>query len=131
MGDAGRAFGGRGIRAIENRRWSALWFLGVVLAEYRRAVAAAKRYEDWQRAGAPALARHGILPTDIPRRIFDEFYASTTEPRCGPGQDRELMGMLDQPHLQNHGRTRISGGPVARSCAVRALPGRGSCRATR
>ena len=123
MGDAERAFGGRGIRTIENGRWSALWFLGVVLAEYRRAVAGAKRYEDWQRAGVP--------PTDIPRRIFEELYASTTEPRCGPGRDRELMGMLDQPHLQNHGRTRISGGPVARSCAVRALPGRGSCRATR
>jgi hypothetical protein len=29
-----------------------------------------------RRAGA-ALAREGIVPADLPRRIFEEFYSST------------------------------------------------------
>jgi hypothetical protein len=37
-------------------------------------------------AGAAAPAREGIVPADIPRRIFDEFYSST----IGNGEDTPL-----------------------------------------
>jgi hypothetical protein len=49
--------------------------LSTVIAEYRRAVAAERRYDDLKRMGATALAREGIAPADISRRIFNEFYS--------------------------------------------------------
>jgi hypothetical protein len=55
-------------------RWLGPGFIGVVLSEFKRAVAAEQHYEHLKRASAAALARDGILPTDIPRRIFEEFY---------------------------------------------------------
>jgi hypothetical protein len=42
-----------------------------MLAEFRRAAAAAQRYEDLRYRSA-----HGkIAPADIPRRVFEEFYS--------------------------------------------------------
>jgi hypothetical protein len=47
------------------------YLLGM-FAEFSRAVAAAQRYEDLRYR----RASHGeIAPVDIPRRIFEEFYA--------------------------------------------------------
>ena len=83
MGGAGRALGGCGIRAIENGCWAGLGFFRAVLDEFRRAVAAEQRYEHLKRAGAAALARDGVVRADVSRRIFDEFYSSSAEPRRG------------------------------------------------
>ena len=47
-------------------------YLLEMFAEFSRAVAAAKRYEDLRYRSAS----HGkIAPDDIPRRVFAEFYA--------------------------------------------------------
>jgi hypothetical protein len=46
--------------------------LGVVLAEFRRGSAAAHRYERLRYGSARDA---GITATDIPRRIFEEFYS--------------------------------------------------------
>jgi hypothetical protein len=44
----------------------------VVLAEFRRAIAAARRYEDLRYGSG----RHeGVAPADVPRRTFEEFYS--------------------------------------------------------
>jgi hypothetical protein len=44
-----------------------------MFAEFSRAVAAAQRYEDLRYRGGS----HGrIAPADIPRQIFEEFYAA-------------------------------------------------------
>jgi hypothetical protein len=50
--------------------------IAIVLSEYRRAVATQRRYEDLRRS-APTLARMGL--TDIPRHLYHEFYANTSE----------------------------------------------------
>jgi hypothetical protein len=84
---AQRAFGGRGILAIQDGCWSGIGFLRAVGAEFQRAAAAAHRYERLKRAGAGALARAGILPADIPRRVFEEFYASM----LNTGEDTRLQ----------------------------------------
>jgi hypothetical protein len=55
---------------------SALHLIGIMLSEYRRAVAAQRRYEDLRRHG-PTLARMGV--TDISRHLFREFYVNTPE----------------------------------------------------
>lgn len=49
-----------------------LRLFSTILAEFRRALGAAQRYES---------LRYGqsLAPSDIPRRIFDEFYAVRTE----------------------------------------------------
>jgi hypothetical protein len=83
MEGVGQASGVRGPRSIQNGRWPGLEFLLVVLAELRRARAAEQRYENLRRAGAAPLARDGIVPADIPRRIFDEFYSSAVDQRAG------------------------------------------------
>jgi hypothetical protein len=44
-----------------------------VVAEFRRACAAAQRYEDLRHRSA---ARGSIAPADIPRRVFEELYSS-------------------------------------------------------
>jgi hypothetical protein len=44
----------------------------IILAEFGRALAAARRYESLK----DGRARHaGLAAADIPRRIFEEFYA--------------------------------------------------------
>jgi hypothetical protein len=73
MGHARQAFGVSGIREIERGRLLGWGFLVVLLAEFRRARAAAQRYQDLRYRSAcygyPGLA-------DIPARIFEEFYSS-------------------------------------------------------
>ena len=85
-----------------------LQYLHVVRAEFQRAVAATRRYEHLKRArAAAALARDGILPADIPRRIFEEFYASTTDPRCRAKSKKKMEGlrvMVDHRHLRHRNR---------------------------
>jgi pimeloyl-ACP methyl ester carboxylesterase len=56
-----------------------------LLAEFRWALAAARRYEDLRYGRARQASR---APADIPRRIFAEFYARPTFERtyavCAP-----------------------------------------------
>jgi hypothetical protein len=83
MWGVGQALRVRGLRPVQDRRGAGLEYFRVVLAEFQRAMAAEQRYEYLRRAGTAALARDGIVRTDIPRRIFDEFYSSSAEPRSG------------------------------------------------
>jgi hypothetical protein len=108
----------------ERCRWSGPGFIGVVLAEFKRAVAAEQRYEDLKRTSAAALACDGIVRADIPRRIFEEFYSLTMDRAMGsPGRIANSWGDA-QPHLQQHG-TRSGG---AKPAAVAKRPAAG-CRA--
>jgi hypothetical protein len=67
-----RPSGARSIREIRSVRSSARIILAAIVAEFRRAVAAARRYEDLRYGGS----RHeGGAPADIPRRVFEEFYS--------------------------------------------------------
>jgi hypothetical protein len=50
-----------------------------MVAEFRRACAAAQRYEDLRHRGAGRIA-----PADIPRRVFDELYSFETTPEVAP-----------------------------------------------
>jgi hypothetical protein len=63
----------RGIREIRSGHSLGRIIFAVVLAEFRRAVAAARRYEDLRYGSG----RHGdMAPAEIPRRVFEEFYSS-------------------------------------------------------
>jgi hypothetical protein len=43
----------------------------MALAEFRRAIAATRRYRDLR---CRAACREGIAPAAMPQRVFDEFY---------------------------------------------------------
>lgn len=86
----------RMIRATQNDYWSVLDLFIALLAEFRRAVAAERRYDALK--GADGGWR---WPRDLPRCIFDEFYsfgAMTAVPRreawtardAQPGSDWRL-----------------------------------------
>jgi hypothetical protein len=83
MWGVGQALRVRGLRPEQNRRGSGLEYFRVVLAEFQSAMAAEQRYEYLRRAGTAALPRDGVVRADVPRRIFDEFYSSSAEPRSG------------------------------------------------
>jgi hypothetical protein len=72
MTNATRASSAHGIPRTGNGHRSGPGILVVVLAEFRRGVAAAQRYERYCSA-----CDEGVAPADIPRRIFEEFYASS------------------------------------------------------
>ena len=59
-------------------------------AEYRRAIAAERRYDELKRMAATSLAREGLAAADIPRRIFNEFYSlgRTSEARRGAAREK-------------------------------------------
>jgi hypothetical protein len=105
---------GRGICGIQWDSWSGLEYFRGVLAEFRHARAAEQRYGYLRRAGTAALARDGIAPADIPRRIFEEFYSSSAEPRSGvPWKTGSLWGARRSASpLMNH-RARSGGATPA------------------
>lgn len=49
-------------------------WLSVIVADYRRAMNAAQRYESLRRRHADVLARAGIGPSGVSRLIFDEYF---------------------------------------------------------
>ena len=51
---------------------------GIVI-EYRRAIAAEKHYASLKCESETALAREGTARSDIPRRVFEEFYSINAE----------------------------------------------------
>jgi hypothetical protein len=61
---------------------SAANVLAVLLSEYRRAIAAERRYRELRRTDAFTLARSGITTFDgIARRVFAEMYSDTSQKR--------------------------------------------------
>jgi hypothetical protein len=58
-------------------------FLLAMLAEFRRAAAAAQRYDDlrYRSAGSGRIA-----PADLPRQVFEELYSVETPAEVAPAQ---------------------------------------------
>jgi hypothetical protein len=56
-----------------------------VFDEFRRAVAAERRHSELKHMDTTALVREGITRTDVPRRVFEEYYSSTESERAGTG----------------------------------------------
>jgi hypothetical protein len=50
-----------------------------IMVEYRRAIAAEKYYVSLKRESDTALAHEGTARSDIPRRVFEEFYSIHAE----------------------------------------------------
>ena len=50
-----------------------------IIVEYRRAIAAEKLYVSLKRENDSALAHEGTARSDIPRRVFEEFYSARAE----------------------------------------------------
>ena len=50
-----------------------------VVVEYRRAIAAEKHYVSLKCKSDRALAHEGTARSDIPRRVFEEFYSIHAE----------------------------------------------------
>jgi hypothetical protein len=72
MRAAARASGVRGIREMRNDHSLGRTIFAVVLAEFRRSIAAVGRYEELRYGSG----RHkGMAPADISRRVFEELYS--------------------------------------------------------
>jgi len=69
----------RKLRSHDSERAHTL--LVVLLAEFRRAIAAERRYQNLKLGGADALAREGIDQARIPNLVFQEFYALEGSPK--------------------------------------------------
>jgi hypothetical protein len=65
----------RSTRNLAGVRSPGVGLAGIIVAEFKRAVAADQRYEDLKRSGSAKLF------ADLPRAVFDEFYSfeGTTE----------------------------------------------------
>ena len=80
MRAAARTSSVRGIRENRTGHWWGRTIFAAVLAEFRRAAAAARRYEDLRYGSG---RREDRTAADIPRRVFEEFYSSAR-----PGESR-------------------------------------------
>jgi hypothetical protein len=77
-------------------------------------MAAEQRYEYLRRTGIAALARDGVVRADVPRHIFEEFYASSAEPRrAAPWRIENLDGPWRCTSPFTNYRTRCSGAKPA------------------
>jgi predicted N-acyltransferase len=90
-------------RAPLTGRWLGFEFMGTVSAEFRRAIAAERRYDELRRKDAAGLALEGIAGAEIPRRVFEEFYSLTSTERTESAPDdgrrvrhRQLWRRSDQ-----------------------------------
>jgi hypothetical protein len=76
MKDAAPMSSVRCLPEIREGRWSGRGIFALVLAEFRRSIAAAQRYE----ALRYRSARDGrVAPPEISRRVFEEFYSVDSE----------------------------------------------------
>jgi hypothetical protein len=92
MGSATQASSVRGLDEAHKGHWAGFGVFVVVLAEFGRGVAATRRYEDLRYG----RGRHeGIAPADVPRRIFEEFYAPGRG--CGFALDGVLKPQSVEP----------------------------------
>jgi hypothetical protein len=57
-------------------RWSGPGIFALVLAEFRRSIAATQRYEALRYRSA---CEGRVAPTEISRRVFEEFYSLDSE----------------------------------------------------
>jgi hypothetical protein len=69
----------------------ALRAIRILIAEYRRAVAAEEHYASLKRMSTTARAHQGIARGGIPRRVFETFYSSRAE----------RIGDPDRHHTKN------------------------------
>jgi hypothetical protein len=92
VGRTARASSVRGIREIRNGHRSG-GILVVFLAEFGRAVAAARRYEDLRHRSACCGS---IAIADIARRIFEEFYSSEGPQR----RSRSTRAKINHRHAE-------------------------------
>lgn len=94
----------RSTRHPENVRGSGVALVVIVVAEFKRAIAANQRYEDLKCSGSTKLF------ADLPRLVFNEFYSfeGTTE-RRSRGSNRVLWPADGLP------------ASVARRSAVRSM----------
>jgi hypothetical protein len=99
MAGAAVASGESGIRP---GRWLGLGFVLIAFAEFRRAVAAERRYEALKGMSTAALVREGIAHPDVPRRVFEELYSTP----CRSQAPDETTRM----HHQSGGQAAIRGG---------------------
>jgi hypothetical protein len=83
MADAARPYSELDAHAAKTGDRPGLRLFLVILAEFRRAIAATQRYKELKCMGTSALACEGITRADIPRRIFEEFYSYESD--CDPG----------------------------------------------
>jgi hypothetical protein len=62
---------------VTGQRWfvQSASHLGILIEEWHRANAAARRHDELNRLGPAQLRGLGIDRKDIARRVFDEFYA--------------------------------------------------------
>jgi hypothetical protein len=71
------------IAEVHDARPGYLHALAMVCAslviEYRRAIGAEKHYASLKCESDTALAREGTARSDIPRRVFEEFYSTHAE----------------------------------------------------
>ena len=64
-------------------------------AEYQRALAAEDLYACLKHTNASALAQGGFARCDIPRRVFDEFYAlSAGDRRLGRHSEKSRNSVM-------------------------------------
>jgi hypothetical protein len=71
-------------------------FVLVLLAEFKRAIAAERRHSELKHMDTIALAREGIARADVPRRVFEEYYSSTeSEPAT---KSAVHQGDASRPH---------------------------------
>jgi hypothetical protein len=104
MASATQASSARGIDEARHGHRMGLGFFDVVLAEFGRAVAAARRYDDLRYGRG---RREGIAPADIPRRMFEEFYA--------PGRAVDSHGALEPQGVEPIGAATLIEVPEERS----------------
>jgi hypothetical protein len=94
----------RGIRENRTGHWLGRAIFAVVLAEFRRAVAAARRYENL-RYGSGRQER--MAPGEISRRVFEEFYSSAR-----PVESRRAERALQVDWRRSAGREADQGEAV-------------------
>ena len=80
----------------------------LMLAEYRRAIEAERYCDHLKRMSTTALARQGLAHADIPRRVFDKFYApSKNRTRCDA--DHEPLRPSVRHTWQEKPSSRVTG----------------------
>jgi hypothetical protein len=96
--------------------FAALELCAVVLAEFRRAIAAARRYEDLRyRSGG----QQGRAHADSPRQVFEEFYSSA---RPAASRSAADQGRKGQP-ITYSGKSMIEDPtPMRPPLAIQAAP---------
>jgi hypothetical protein len=95
------AWTGRISRSVQLDCLCFLKLLSGILAEYQRAIAAVRRYEELQLHCAAALRRH-----EIPNRIFEEFYAHMDVSFCDPEQSSDAANDNPAYKLRSPGSPR-------------------------